>query len=193
MGRAADAVRSAPATSTNSWKRALSDDVAPTSGSSAPSGCSACDQSQYAGAPSALALRPQSTCSPASFARLATSSASRGLPSPLSPLTRENPPDPALAAAGEQPPAPRRCVVERGRELVDLAVASDEEAGGASAGSRLDRAGVERRVLPQDCLLELLQLSARLDAQLLDERHPRIAVRLERLCLATRPVEREHQ
>ena len=61
--------------------------------------CSACDHSQYAGAPSALALRPQSTRSPASFARLATSSASLVLPRPLAPLTRKSRPRPVLASS----------------------------------------------------------------------------------------------
>jgi hypothetical protein len=45
----------------------------------------------------------------------------------------------------------------------------------------------------QDAALELLELLARLDAQLVDERPARILVRLEGLGLAPRAVEREHQ
>ena len=45
----------------------------------------------------------------------------------------------------------------------------------------------------EDRLLELAQLAAGLDPELLDERPPRLLVGLERLGLAARAVEREHQ
>ena len=49
------------------------------------------------------------------------------------------------------------------------------------------------RVLPEDRRLELLQRLARLEAQLVGELAPGLAVRLERLGLALAAVEREHQ
>jgi hypothetical protein len=51
---------------------------------------------------------------------------------------------------------------------------------------------VERGVLCEDRLLELAQLPPRLDPQLFDERAPRFTEALQRVRLATRPVEREH-
>ena len=48
-------------------------------------------------------------------------------------------------------------------------------------------------VLPQDRLLELLQGLARLDAELVGERSPRVLVGGERVSLTARAVEREHQ
>ncbi len=59
-------------------------------------------------------------------------------------------------------------------------------AEGASARSRA-------LVVPEDRLFEPLQLGRRVDAELLDERLPCLAVRLERLGLTSRAVEREHQ
>ena len=47
--------------------------------------------------------------------------------------------------------------------------------------------------LPQDCPFKLLQRRARLDAELVDERAPRLLVCSERIGLAARAVEREHQ
>ena len=49
------------------------------------------------------------------------------------------------------------------------------------------------RVMAKDRLLELLQGRARLDAELVDEQPPRLAIDLERLGLATRAVERLHE
>ena len=48
-------------------------------------------------------------------------------------------------------------------------------------------------VLPQDRALELLQLRSRLEAELVHEQAPRLVEDLQRLRLAPRPVEREHQ
>ena len=61
--------------------------------------------------------------------------------------------------------------------------------------SRSDRheGQVERWILPQDRLLELAQLLARLDAELLDESPAGIRVGAEGLGLPSRPVERQHQ
>ena len=47
--------------------------------------------------------------------------------------------------------------------------------------------------MTKDRLLELLQGWARLDAELVDEQPPRLAIDLERLDLATRAVERLHE
>jgi hypothetical protein len=75
---------------------------------------------------------------------------------------------------------------------------------GEEDGHRLAALGLDRRchdaggqvellVVPQDRLLELLQLGGRIDAELVDERLPRLAVGLERLCLPPCAVERQHQ
>src|SRR6476659_1504301 len=47
--------------------------------------------------------------------------------------------------------------------------------------------------MPKDRLLELVQSRAWLDAKLIDEQPPGLAIDLERLCLATRAVERAHE
>ena len=55
------------------------------------------------------------------------------------------------------------------------------------------RRELEAALLAQDRRVEALQLGARLDAELVDERLPRRRVHLERLGLPPGPVEREHQ
>jgi hypothetical protein len=52
---------------------------------------------------------------------------------------------------------------------------------------------VQRRILAQDRLLQLAQLAAGLQAAFLDERAPELRVGRERLGLAPRAVQREHQ
>jgi hypothetical protein len=49
------------------------------------------------------------------------------------------------------------------------------------------------KLLAEDRLLELLERRARVDPELLDERSARVPVDLERLRLAARAVEREHE
>ena len=51
----------------------------------------------------------------------------------------------------------------------------------------------ERRILAQDRRFQPPQLLARLDAEVLAERAPRLAIRVERLCLPAAAVEREHE
>ena len=51
----------------------------------------------------------------------------------------------------------------------------------------------QRRILREHRALELAQPLARLDAELLDERAPRVLVGLQRVGLAVGAVEREHQ
>ena len=52
---------------------------------------------------------------------------------------------------------------------------------------------VERGILSEDRLLEVLQGAARLDAELLDEHPPRLGVDLQRLGLTAAAVQRKHQ
>ena len=66
----------------------------------------------------------------------------------------------------------------------------EEEGGGGERPLGGDR---ERVVLAEDRLLELLEAGARLDSELVEEGGARRPVRVERLGLATRAVEREHQ
>ena len=53
--------------------------------------------------------------------------------------------------------------------------------------------GARRDLLPQDRAVELLELRARLEPELVDERAARVLVRVERLRLPPRAVERQHQ
>ena len=62
---------------------------------------------------------------------------------------------------------------------------------GPSARRRTRR--VDRRVLPEDRLLEGLELAARLEPELVGERTTRVLVARERIRLAARAVEGEHE
>ena len=77
-----------------------------------------------------------------------------------------------------------------------LAVAADQRrrARGVELARQLgdDRHDVERRVLAQDRLVQPPQLGPRLDADLLDERAPRVPVGLQRLGLTAAPIQRQH-
>ena len=65
--------------------------------------------------------------------------------------------------------------------------------GGCAPRLGLVRPGqVERRVVGEDRVVQVLQLGARLDPDLVDERVPRVAVGLERLRLAAGAIQREH-
>ena len=57
----------------------------------------------------------------------------------------------------------------------------------------IGRNAVEGRFLPEDALLEVTELTARLDPELLHERAASVGVGVERLRLPSRPVERQHQ
>ena len=66
---------------------------------------------------------------------------------------------------------------------------------GGDALRRLDHRlvrPVQRRVLPQDLVMQAPQLRAGLDADLLDERRPRLAVGVQRVGLPPGAVQREH-
>ena len=65
-------------------------------------------------------------------------------------------------------------------------------AGGAMPRTVPEPARLERRVVAEDRLLELLERRARLEAELLDEARSGRPVHLERLRLAAAAVEREH-
>ena len=58
---------------------------------------------------------------------------------------------------------------------------------------RSGRREVQRRLVPKDGPLKLLELGARFDPQLVDEGSARIPVGAEGLRLPTRPVQRRHQ
>ena len=57
---------------------------------------------------------------------------------------------------------------------------------------RRRRLDVQRRVLAQDRVVQAPQLGRRLDADLLDQRAPRLPVGLKRLGLAAAPIQRQH-
>ncbi len=58
---------------------------------------------------------------------------------------------------------------------------------------RRRRFGIERRVLPKDRPLQLLERGTWLDPELVDERTSRGLVGVQRLSLPARPVQRRHQ
>ena len=66
------------------------------------------------------------------------------------------------------------------------------QAGVGAWRRRLPRE-VERRILAQDRLLELLELLAGLEPELVREYALGLAIRAERFCLTPRAIEREHQ
>src|SRR5207244_104819 len=79
---------------------------------------------------------------------------------------------------------------ERRDELEEAGVRADDR----SARPRPERAGLfERRVVAEDRALELLELRARLDPELVHEQPATLAVARERVGLAPAAVEREHQ
>ena len=58
---------------------------------------------------------------------------------------------------------------------------------------RVPALDIQRRVLPKDRSLQLLERRARVDPQLVDECPARILVGVQSLRLPTRPVQRRHQ
>ena len=58
---------------------------------------------------------------------------------------------------------------------------------------RCRRFDVERRIVPEDSPLDLLELGARLNSELVDEDAARVLIRGECLRLPARPVQRPHQ
>jgi hypothetical protein len=103
--------------------------------------------------------------------------------------------DPRLAGQENQAPATGERVVECAGQRGELALATDEHARRVRRAALLGRRCVEleRGVLPQERLVELLELPAGFDAELLDEHRPRRPVGVESLGLAAASVERQHQ
>ena len=92
------------------------------------------------------------------------------------------------ARAGRAPGRGRRLRPADGRRPPSAA-----DPTGRGGGARRRRLRGERRVLLQDPALELTQMLRGLDAELVGELLPERLVRVERLGLAARPVERQHQ
>src|SRR5581483_1119180 len=103
-------------------------------------------------------------------------------------------PDPRLPLQQEEATPAGEGLVEAGPQLGELGLTPDE--GPALVGARLRRAGLGRlepRILAQDRLVQVAQLAARLDPQLVDQRSARLLVHPERVRLPPRPVQRTHQ
>src|SRR5580765_3900713 len=89
-------------------------------------------------------------------------------------------------------------VAELRRKLLgcrDLEPPSDQRRRGRGKPSRRGSAGFgrgERRILAEDRALQLAELPAWLEAQLVGQHSPRDVIRLERLLLPARAVQREH-
>ena len=103
--------------------------------------------------------------------------------------------DSRLADEQKQSPSAVEHVVETGEQLAQLTLPADEDtAEGCRLGCGLPGSDVvERGVLAENRLLELSQLSRRLDPELTDEDATGLPVRVERVGLAAGAVEREHE
>jgi hypothetical protein len=112
--------------------------------------------------------------------------------------------DARLSADDEKPPASCQRIDECPQQRLELAFAPDEDAADPAAGRLLTGVGrlrrgarhpaqVERRVLPQNRLLEVAEPAARLEPELLDQQPARVLIGLQGLGLAVAAVEREHQ
>ena len=107
----------------------------------------------------------------------------------------------ADAAGADDGRQARVRIAHRGAQVGDVRIASDgrrgrrgdphERRGGGLRAAR--RGHREVGILGENCALELAQLDPRLEAELLDERRPRVPVRLKRVGLAAGAVERQHQ
>ena len=137
----------------------------------------ACGSSSGSATAASGTKRAPSANSPAT-AR-ATSSASRVLPVPPAPVSvsRRTP--------GRTTSA-RTCSSSRRRPTNDV---SDAGQLGPAAVPR----EIERGIVREDPPLQLAELLARLEPELLDERRPRVAIRRERLGLPARAIQRQHQ
>src|SRR3954453_5413833 len=91
--------------------------------------------------------------------------------------------DARLAGDEHEPSVTRERVLERFKERGELTLASDERVRRAFGFGLGRRAGVEGGVLAQDRLLEVAQLSSRLESEPVDERPACILVRRQRLRL----------
>ena len=106
--------------------------------------------------------------------------------------------------AGDARPPPKAATAATSTSTKRTALAATEPTA-ADAGTRSDRAGtpfrranhprgtVERGVAGQDRELELLKRRSRLEAQLLRQHAPEPLENLERLCLPTGSVQRQHE
>ena len=114
----------------------------------------------------------------------ASSCASRVFPMPRGPETNARPPRPSHASAtsATSSASSRSRPASNGEPPSSPAGRSVRPGGASSAGS-----------WARIALLQRPQLGVRLDADLLDQRRPRPAVRLKRLRLATAAVQREHE
>src|SRR5207253_9399349 len=101
--------------------------------------------------------------------------------------------DPAQSRDGEQADA----ATYQGRHVVELALPADE--GGQERGQRSlafnpsARSPDDGRVVPQDRLVKLTQPGPRFEPELFGQGAAGILVRLERVGLPSRTVERKHQ
>ena len=92
------------------------------------------------------------------------------------------------------PTAARAGLLPRCSQQLELAIASEERRRGHQLRRELrGRRSGQRVVLAQHRRVELSQLRAGLHADLIDERRPRVPVRIERIRLAPGAIEREHQ
>ena len=102
--------------------------------------------------------------------------------------------DAAGADEGDEPGSAR---FEQVHDRSDLLLSADEGRGGTrqdeTRGCLVRRLDRERGIVAEDRPLELAQLGARLDPELVAELRMGAAIRLERVGLALRAVESEHQ
>ena len=105
------------------------------------------------------------------------------------------PPDPGRPGDQHELAAATRGALPAREQPVQLGGAAEDRGprGGRELVGQLGGLRRQPRILPEDRLLQVAQLRARLDAELADEPLARVLVGVERLGLAAAAVEREHQ
>ena len=101
----------------------------------------------------------------------------------------------ARSGSDASSPAAKIAATAAASRIAPPARDQDGAAAGPSRRGRRPAAGrrVDRRVLPEDRLLEGLELAARLEPELVGERTARVLVARERIRLTARAVEGEHE
>src|SRR5262249_34031167 len=101
--------------------------------------------------------------------------------------------DARFAAKQEETPASGARIVEPGSQRVELTIAADEDVTVGGHDRRRTLRQADPGVVPENPALQILQLGARLDGELVDEVRTTVGKDPERVGLPAGTVEREHQ
>ena len=105
------------------------------------------------------------------------------------------PPGPVSVSSRTAPARSRSAIAasSRSRPIVRFGGAGNARSPAAAGGGRRGGWRVERGIVREDRLVEVVQLGARLDPELLDEDLAGVPVGLQRVGLAAAAIQREHQ